>query len=197
MKNSTIQQGFRRFGVLMAGLVMCGVIVLWSRGEAHRDGCHRWHSCPSDTGSYVCGDLGYTSECPVSETSITPTQSKPIKLQAPKRPNKVTRGIAYIHAYDLRAMGMEIVKEKSNWFQLGIKKLDMRIKLGSKTALIGSRRQSVTLKARPVLWEDTLYIPASALRTMGCTVDTRYLPSGVTLECAGVRSLNLVYVKTW
>ncbi len=31
---------------------------------AHRDGCHRWHSCPSDTGSYVCGDLGYTSECP-------------------------------------------------------------------------------------------------------------------------------------
>ncbi|MFF3605692.1 hypothetical protein [Streptomyces sp. NPDC002463] len=30
---------------------------------AHRDGCHRWHSCPSDSGSYVCGDLGYTSEC--------------------------------------------------------------------------------------------------------------------------------------
>src|SRR5438552_12270753 len=32
--------------------------------SAHRDGCHRWHSCPSDTGSYVCGDLGYYSECP-------------------------------------------------------------------------------------------------------------------------------------
>lgn len=30
---------------------------------AHKDGCHRWHSCPSDTGSYVCGDLGNTSEC--------------------------------------------------------------------------------------------------------------------------------------
>lgn len=26
---------------------------------AHRDGCHRWHTCPSDTGSYVCGDLGH------------------------------------------------------------------------------------------------------------------------------------------
>lgn len=36
---------------------------------AHRDGCHRWHSCPSDSGSYVCGDLGYTSECPTSSTS--------------------------------------------------------------------------------------------------------------------------------
>lgn len=32
--------------------------------EAHRDGCHRWHSCPSDSGSYVCGDLGYWNECP-------------------------------------------------------------------------------------------------------------------------------------
>lgn len=30
---------------------------------AHRDGCHRWHSCPSDDGSYVCGDLGYDDEC--------------------------------------------------------------------------------------------------------------------------------------
>src|SRR3990167_4725165 len=32
---------------------------------AHQSGCHRWHSCPSDSGSYVCGDLGYTSQCPV------------------------------------------------------------------------------------------------------------------------------------
>lgn len=32
--------------------------------DAHRSGCHRWHSCPSDSGSYVCGDLGYCSQCP-------------------------------------------------------------------------------------------------------------------------------------
>jgi micrococcal nuclease len=36
---------------------------------AHRDGCHRWHSCPSDTGSYVCGDLGYDDECPKKSKS--------------------------------------------------------------------------------------------------------------------------------
>jgi len=29
----------------------------------HRSGCHRYHSCPSDNGSYVCGDLGYDSQC--------------------------------------------------------------------------------------------------------------------------------------
>lgn len=31
---------------------------------AHQSGCHRWHSCPSDSGSYTCGDKGYCSECP-------------------------------------------------------------------------------------------------------------------------------------
>lgn len=35
--------------------------------EAHRDGCHRWHSCPSDSGSYVCGDLGIATYCPGTE----------------------------------------------------------------------------------------------------------------------------------
>jgi hypothetical protein len=34
---------------------------------AHRDGCHRWHSCPSDSGSYMCGDLGYDTYCPGTE----------------------------------------------------------------------------------------------------------------------------------
>ena len=32
--------------------------------DAHRSGCHRWHSCPSDSGSYICGDTGYCSGCP-------------------------------------------------------------------------------------------------------------------------------------
>jgi len=31
---------------------------------AHQSGCHRWHSCPSDHGTYVCGDTGYCSQCP-------------------------------------------------------------------------------------------------------------------------------------
>ncbi len=39
---------------------------------AHRSGCHRWHSCPPDSGSYVCGDLGYTSGCPITDTVPTP-----------------------------------------------------------------------------------------------------------------------------
>ena len=50
--------------VMVAGLLL---VPLASLAEAHRSGCHRWHSCPSDTGSYVCGDLGYCSACPNNE----------------------------------------------------------------------------------------------------------------------------------
>lgn len=35
-----------------------------SPAGAHRSGCHRWHSCPSDTGSYSCGDAGYACQYP-------------------------------------------------------------------------------------------------------------------------------------
>ncbi|WP_148685652.1 YncE family protein [Candidatus Nitrosocosmicus hydrocola] len=37
------------------------LVIVESSG--HRDGCHRWHSCPSDSGSYSCGDTGHDSEC--------------------------------------------------------------------------------------------------------------------------------------
>jgi hypothetical protein len=38
---------------------------------AYRDGCHRWHSYPSDDGSYVCGDLGHDDEGGDSEEDDT------------------------------------------------------------------------------------------------------------------------------
>jgi micrococcal nuclease len=34
------------------------------RSDAHQHPCHRNHSCPSDHGTYVCGDLGHCSQCP-------------------------------------------------------------------------------------------------------------------------------------
>ena len=36
---------------------------------AHRSGCHRWHSCPSDSGSYSCGDAGYPCQYPTYPAS--------------------------------------------------------------------------------------------------------------------------------
>lgn len=39
-------------------------LISTSPTEAHRSGCHSKHSCPSDSGSYTCGDKGYCSQCP-------------------------------------------------------------------------------------------------------------------------------------
>ncbi len=47
--------------------------------EAHRDGCHAAHSCPSDSGSYVCGDTGNSSECGGSApANSAPVQNAPV-----------------------------------------------------------------------------------------------------------------------
>jgi hypothetical protein len=57
--------------VLSLGLVLS--VLMPTTTSAHQSGCHRWHSCLSDTGSYVCGDLGYTSGCPKKTTVTKPT----------------------------------------------------------------------------------------------------------------------------
>lgn len=46
-----------RKGLLL--LVCCLVAVGPQVASAHRSGCHNLHTCPSDTNSYQCGDLGY------------------------------------------------------------------------------------------------------------------------------------------
>ncbi len=54
-------------------LIMLGLSLATS-AQAHQSGCHRWHSCPSDTGSYVCSDLGYACQYPtVSSGTTRPT----------------------------------------------------------------------------------------------------------------------------
>jgi len=45
-------------------IVFVILIFLPSISLAHPSGCHRWHSCPSDRETYICGDTGYCSQCP-------------------------------------------------------------------------------------------------------------------------------------
>lgn len=68
---------------------------------AHRSGCHAAHSCPSDTGSYVCGDKGNNSQCggnvaPTSApSSPKKSESAPrAKSDKPKRPARPTETVA-------------------------------------------------------------------------------------------------------
>ncbi len=61
--------------------------------HAHRSGCHRWHSCPSDTGSYVCGDLGHCSGCSDNEYCAAgkPRQTQAQPRQEPGKPSEQAR----------------------------------------------------------------------------------------------------------
>jgi len=49
-----MKKGRGKIVLLLFGLALVGAPVF-----AHRSGCHRWHSCPSDSGSYTCGDAGH------------------------------------------------------------------------------------------------------------------------------------------
>ena len=54
--------------ILFIGFVAISIfVVITGDAAAHRSGCHRWHSCPSDSGSYTCGDTGKCSYCPDNE----------------------------------------------------------------------------------------------------------------------------------
>lgn len=52
-------------------VILLGGMVIFStnNAEAHRSGCHRWHSCPSDSGSYICGDAGHPCQYPTYPAS--------------------------------------------------------------------------------------------------------------------------------
>jgi hypothetical protein len=54
----------RHLLVLMLWTVSVTSVLVSAPAHAHRSGCHRWHSCPSDHGTYTCGDLGHCSACP-------------------------------------------------------------------------------------------------------------------------------------
>jgi len=51
----------------------------------HRSGCHAAHSCPSDTGSYECGDTGNYSQCPGNHSASDEEESK--KRSQTQHPN--------------------------------------------------------------------------------------------------------------
>jgi hypothetical protein len=62
---------------LASCLGFMGALLVAGAATAHQSGCHRWHSCPSDSGSYVCGDLGYACQYPSDPTYPDPTYVDP------------------------------------------------------------------------------------------------------------------------
>lgn len=55
----SIMRLVRTIFLFVISIASCAVTASGDNG-----GCHRWHSCPSTTGSFVCGDTGHCSQCP-------------------------------------------------------------------------------------------------------------------------------------
>ncbi len=70
-----LKQNWARRIIKTSTVVFCmALLVVIALGiadtaDAHRSGCHRWHSCPSDSGSYICGDAGYPCQYPTYPAS--------------------------------------------------------------------------------------------------------------------------------
>ena len=106
--------------LLVGAALVLAAVGLGDPASAHRSGCHRWHSCPSDTGSYVCGDLGYSNYCGTGTTTAPKKAPKlPSVPTAPKTNMKpgagVIRGMASVidgdtievHGQRIRLHGMD------------------------------------------------------------------------------------------
>lgn len=75
---------------LAGGMFLAGMAPA-AAAPAHRSGCHRYHSCPSDTGSYTCGDLGDYSQCPGGDPTAAPAPApapQPMPATPPPAPRK-------------------------------------------------------------------------------------------------------------
>jgi len=70
------------FGLALVLLLVFPAIPMESYG--HRSGCHAAHSCPSDTGSYVCGDTGNYAQCPGNNSEDNEDKPKKKKTNGEK-----------------------------------------------------------------------------------------------------------------
>ena len=85
------------------GVLMLLFVIFAPKSEAHQSGCHRWHSCPSDTGSYVCGDLGYS--CQYSTYSSGSNSSYSSASYSPSYSSSNTYSSSYMMNSDCPSYG--------------------------------------------------------------------------------------------
>jgi micrococcal nuclease len=75
------------FGLALILLMIFPAFPMESYG--HRSGCHAAHSCPSDTGSYVCADTGNYAQCPGNDSENNEENTKKKKTNTKSNSNSV------------------------------------------------------------------------------------------------------------
>ncbi len=98
-------------------LALLLTLLLVSPALAHRSGCHRWHSCPSDRGTYICGDLGYCSGCPDNQYCLNrkprPPQEQQVPQELPK--HKSSEAVASVEEGVAAEDDTAITAEEALW----------------------------------------------------------------------------------
>ncbi len=171
---------------IQIGLVAVVALGFFSIGFAHRSGCHRWHTCPSDTGSY---STTYTpSAVPRVASRVAAPRIRSTRAR-PRKPRYATLGAVYLRAADLlpKALG-SVQRQRNGWYQLSVRRTHLWFRVGSRLARItqttGAKLSSRTLKATPYVDQSAVYVPADVLRMAGCIVDASTISSGfVSVVC--------------
>ncbi|GEM50150.1 hypothetical protein [Deinococcus cellulosilyticus] len=176
---------FRR--VLLPLIFGVGVVGFGTDALAHRDGCHRWHSCPSDTGSYVCGDLGIFTYCPnqPSASASTPVFQPQPKIYSYAALEDIHQALGELSSLTV-SEGVYVWKFNGQ---------EVTIKPGQQTAVFGNF--VVMLVGSPLLKEGKLFFPLANLDRVGCQVgpvDAAKLQVG--LLCTGARQIDVSF-QVW
>lgn len=189
--------------VLVVGLFL--LFVFPQVASAHRSGCHRWHSCPSDSGSYTCGDLGYSTYCgndsssPVNYSSVSedtdPEAGDEISLFVKvnnsyswswKRTRRIN-GIVLVPAEDIfKALSAKVVwipNSSTMTVVHGFRNIHLTAR--SRTALISG--VPFTLPTPPALAKGVLYIPLSFVTdALGAAVTKSEFTDTLSVSLANV-----------
>ncbi len=66
--------------LFLIGLISISIFI-----QAHQDGCHAWHSCPSDAepATYICGDTGHCNYCPDNDYCLDGTPRGTFEFTTP------------------------------------------------------------------------------------------------------------------
>lgn len=190
-----------RFPFLFSAICVAFSVVVFSQNaEAHRDGCHRWHSCPSDSGSYTCGDLGYTSGCGFAEEEMevapATSTSKVYVPPKPQKPKYAASGIAYVPAGDLvQGLSGATFYKSASVYVLGVGSKRLTVQLGSKSAKLGAGK--FALVGAPYLKDNRVFLPLKSLSGVGCGVASMDTYSKtVTVQCYKAGSTEVSY-EVW
>lgn len=212
------------FGLLALVLVSILAISALSSAQAHRSGCHRWHSCPSDSGSYECGDLGYSTYCdnePVSSSTQQSSSSgrsssynsmgfvsKPVAPKAkpkpkqarPTPPRYVVRGVAYFRVGSVNGSLGSLSVIKKGYYLVSVNNRYMQVRRGYKTIYYwlkkGGTQYKKIMKSPAIVLEGQLYMPVYAMGFLGCGVDTGVISSKtITLSCGD--NSKVVSIRIW